>query len=355
MQCTTAQEQMHRLVAGELSGWQAGRLRRHCAVCPACRQRQEQAAQVLTQLQGLASMPTPERVRASVFAQIPADVSRDAAYHISVSMGTDARGQRRQALRRLVGVGGVTLALGVTGILIAPHIFEGFPDVFGTYLDQQRVREAQRRYEQFQNLPPSEEALRAKVKLMREHWKPWAIQQKPLMQQMLKGDAKGFAALMRLYDDVPATLPVGGDGLTMQDLNAGDVRFSWQPGAKLSMTHDYNPSSPQYTGAAQKPIVSGSGFAVVYDWRQNPLVTPGMQPTQSQTTKMVLKKLKEDYARQHDMELSCFLTASTTNCTFWFSGRVTETTQRFYKENRKWKTKPTVTREIFPPYEELTR
>jgi hypothetical protein len=368
MKCSTVQERINSLVGGELPAWEAWRVKRHCALCPACRARREQTEQMLAGLRGMASMPTPERVRAVVFAQIPAiERHQDAAYHMQVSLGLDARTKRQRTLRRLIGVGGVTAVLGTSGLLIAPHVLPGFPDVRDLFdggnraMEQDRLRVAANN--ETLNSPKRAMQFLAKAKRMRELWKPWAVAQKPLMHKMLWGDKQGFAALLRLYQDLPATLPESGDGLTFRELNAGGLSFTWQPAAKLSMSSRYNPLSLRYQGkqSYSSSMVQHSGeaptsVAVAYD---SPPAKPSKTHPLGSRPKFeaqVIKTLKENYDRHHhDIELSRSISTGQTYCSLWVSGRVTETTLKTHYVGGQWELEPPMVREICPPYEEITR
>ena len=355
-------------------------MKRHCALCPACQSRRTQAEQLLIGLHEMASMPTPERVRAAVFAQLPAieahiEMHQDAAYHMQVSLGLDVAAKRRYAFRRLVWIGSITAAIGLSGLLIAPHVIPGFPDVRDLFTgamwdmrdlvgDDRRALEqdAQHVAEVNQSLNSSEREAQflAKAKVMRERWKPWAIAQKPLMRQMLKGDEQGVAALLHLYQDLPTGLPESGTELTYQDLNAGGLSFTWQPAAKLGMTSHYNPTSPRYQGKAlpseeQHSSVASPPVAVAYD--APPQAQPVKSPVsnRSKDEERIIKSLKADYSRCHDIQLSRSIYTGTTYCTLWASGRITETTQKLHRVGGRWESEPSRAREICPPYEELTR
>lgn len=120
------------------------------------------------------------------------------------------------------------------------------------------------------------------LKLLHEKWRPWALQHKKELKRMLNGD---HAAMMAVYDAVPAKPKVEDAGFSSKELNSPvqGMNFTWQPSGKL------------YASAEEKSTV-------------------------------IAKRLQKHFATLHDIELSRSMNTGRSHITFWASGRITSST-----------------------------
>ena len=348
MKCSTARERISSLVGGEGTGWRIRQAARHCAHCPACRTRREQAAQITAGLRDLASLPTPPHIRANVFAQLPPiSAQENAVQNMRVSLGLEPGAKCRRVAGRLVGGCGA-LALGGTALLMAaPRVLPGFPSVFVTARNGIYAWQGQMDIAHDPNSLELQERTLAKCQTLRDLWKPWAIQHTTSLRQMLHGGKQGRAAMMQVFEEMPDALPGDGNGLTFRMLQADEIRYSWQPAMKSSMTFRYNSASPRSSAPDTRSAPYDGGYTIAYGQDfQMPQPRPNGMENLKECEKQILRGLNIQYDRQHDIELSCSPGAGRTEYTLWASGRITETT---------WSGSVAIGREICPPYEELTR
>ena len=350
MKCNMAMERINSPVADRSSAWDTWRVNRHCARCAACRTRREQAGVLAAGLRALASAPTPERVRASLFAQMPVVSASHAHTNMLVSLGMEPGARRRRILQRVIGAGGTAAICGTTALLIAPRVLPGFPTlpnlIYAVRNDLRDLQEQQAAEPSF-NVPQPDASLLAKCRTLRGLWKPWALTHAPLLKQMLRGDKQGGEAMLRVFEEMPAELPGKGNGLTYQTLGANRIRFSWQPAMKLGMTFLYNPQSPRHHASERRFDASGQQVSVAYD-----ADTPAPELTRSgmedwgRNERRILSGLRRKYDNFHDVEVSRSLVTGLTGYSLWASGRITRT---------EWQGRDCTIRDLAPPYEEITR
>lgn len=177
--------------------------------------------------------------------------------------------------------------------------------------------------------PELQDARLAKVKVLRDKWKPWALQHKAGLQQMLHGDR---SARDLVWQAIPvSTIEINpssgrpGD-ITGDDISKGLHTFTWQPVLKTNFT------TPDPT----KPKLSLEG--------QN-------SETRSHTQQM----LNDDFAQFPDIRLSQSRNSGAKTLSLWASGRIVEIETIHNPDKRSGQ--PSFKeeyREIAPPYEFLS-
>ena len=152
---------------------------------------------------------------------------------------------------------------------------------------------------------------------IRELWKPWAINHRYELKQMLCSGPQDQTALVQVYNVLPTT-PPGSDPIHGYKASLF-TQFTWQPGGRTY------------------PIPVGKSFN---DYKQH-----------SSTRRII-----DDFSEWHDIELSRSMMFGSTCFKIWASGRITETWQdTWYSYTQGIFVGPPQTREIRPPYKELTR
>lgn len=162
-----------------------------------------------------------------------------------------------------------------------------------------------------------------RARQLRETWRPWALKHKAVLQSMLKpAQGKEKEALDNAYAGLPGYLTEdGGTGLHFKDLNANGMDFTWQPASKMHGT----PTS----------------------------ISPRVQEAVSKENKFMAERLRSQYDKYHDIEISRSMNAGITHTTLWASGRITTTTAEVIHDPRGTTVREGIPREIVPPYDEV--
>lgn len=190
----------------------------------------------------------------------------------------------------------------ITMFLLAIGVFGGL-----TYLQLRAGAPIDPATAQNEELEQKVEATRparlAKIKELREKWRPWAEKHKELLKRMLNAKLSDRVALMAVYSVIPAT-PDASDktkvaGITRRDLvpddpavlvRTGAPSFTWQPLDKLSQ----------------------------------PKMDPKFKETYRRQKLFIAARLQENFARLRDIELSRSVNVGRSQLSLWASGRITE-------------------------------
>ena len=277
-----------------LSPIQAWKLRQHCRACKECREEQTQMRQIETGLQNLAWEVTPPHVYAALLSQLPELSGAEVPQTIHEDIVLDRNGQvsrRRQRTRWVIAVG-AALIIGTGGVVAVPRLRDATMVVLSNYWYEQNRAKA---IEEFNAEPVLDSPYMKKATELRRLWKPWAMRHKPELRQMLEADTGNQMALRRIASTLPILPRDKQAGITLQNLDVRGGSFTWEP------------SPPRKDGLA-------------LNW-------------------------KEDFARFHDIALARSVNYELTRYTLWASGRITAEKSIYYGP---------LTRELAPPYEELT-
>ena len=138
----------------------------------------------------------------------------------------------------------------------------------------------------------------ARLEMLREKWRPWALKHKKELKRMLNAKASDRTVLMAVYDAIPA-IPKNEDaGFSGKELNSAlqGMSFSWQPGAKI--------------------------YANFASSEENQKV----KSKDGEGRKFIERRLQQHFATLHDIELSGSINTGRTHVNFWASGRITRGT-----------------------------
>ncbi len=219
-----------------LSPIQAWKLRRHCRACPECREEQTQMRQIETGLQNLAREATPPHVYAALMARLPelSGAEMPQTFHEDVVLDRNGDMGRRQRRR----IWAMTVSAALVVAVCGPRLVYNLQHALFVYLTGPQIRTP--------SVVPSGAAtpaafrpedsakFRVKAYQLRLLWKPWAMQHKSELRQMLIVDRFSQSeSLQKVWDALPGVLPKEGAGLTLQFLSADECMFTWEPITKL--------------------------------------------------------------------------------------------------------------------------
>ena len=173
----------------------------------------------------------------------------------------------------------------------------------------------------------------AKAKLLRDHWRVWAIAHQDVLRQLRHAPPGDTAMLMRVYSALPASEHLNqATGVTLKDIgmsvedltNENVVRYTWQP------------------GPLKQPIAA--------EWARR---DPSAQAVSDHNDDTTLEMTKQKFQRYHDIALSQSMSAGRSQITLWADGRITE----MVSQDQHIIGKPTIVdgpeKEIVPPYDFL--
>lgn len=165
------------------------------------------------------------------------------------------------------------------------------------------------------------DAYLANAMVLREQWRPWALQHRGTLDRLVHAKGEDYAALMQAYD----ALPVFPDA---------DMHF-----ANIDMNH------PLSTDFTWNPSLKAHGNKESFD--------PEQQAKLSRVNKSASEHLRQDFAQHHDIELSQSFNDGMSHIVLWASGRVTEeSVVRQYIPGKDSQVKG-APRQIAPPYDFL--
>ena len=132
----------------------------------------------------------------------------------------------------------------------------------------------------------------AQFRVLREKWKPWALQNKVQLQAMLNDKSANPATLEAVWQVTPANPDRTIPNFTLRSLEKPGVKFGWQPGSRrwkpddkdkpsvdaerqriFGEYHDIVLSSSINTGRS-KTVFWASGRITQNDWVENPKQGP---------------------------------------------------------------------------------
>ena len=163
------------------------------------------------------------------------------------------------------------------------------------------------------------------AKILREQWRPWALQHKDLLKAMAKTDASDLSAVRRVFHSLPSLPTDAGMPPIVIEVHNLDrtlpSNYSWQPGMnnlKLALIHD---------PVELKDVIR-------------------MQNT-------VLGHVQEQLAQSHDIQLCDSSSKGVSTVRLWASGRITEDTRVHQTIPGKPSLVEGVVHEIAPHYDFL--
>ena len=302
------------LEGGNLSLMQQWKLRLHCHTCAGCRAEQEGIRQMEAGLQSLASAPTPGSVYASLLTQLPelSTGQLPAAIHEDIVLDRNGSVRKRQQRRRWAIAATALLAIGAGGFAVAPNWRIVAANTLYNYWQGQRNLEA---VQEFMNASVCDTEMLnagylARARELRELWKPWAMRHKQELKLMLDADTQNETVLRWVLCTLPITPSKKDEGISSEDLTAGSRYFWWSPEGRK------NGGTPYH--------------------------------------------LREDFARYHDIVLARTSSLGNIYYNLWASGRTTAEmyiSDSYMIASRTDPPPPATlyTREVLPPYEELTQ
>lgn len=166
------------------------------------------------------------------------------------------------------------------------------------------------------------DAYLANAMVLRERWRPWALQHRRVLNHLVHAKGEDYAALTQAYDALPVFSTDA--GMHLADINLDhplSTDFTWNPAAKARSSR--------------------------------PSPDPEWQAKSLRVDKSVLEHLRQNFAQYHDIEISQSCNNGTSHIVLWASGRVTEESLvRQYIPG-----KPTLAKgapsQIAPPYDFL--
>ncbi len=178
--------------------------------------------------------------------------------------------------------------------------------------------------------PELQAARLTKVKMLRDRWKPWALQHKAELKQMLAGDRSAHNVVWQALPEVagqpnPSFGPSG--DIKDEDISQGLNTFTWQPAAKIVYSEP-NPATPKVN----------------------------LQQENHDNQAKTQDRLNADFARYHDINLSQSSNSGAKTLSLCASGRVVEIETIFNPDKRKGQPAfKEVYHEIAPPYDFLQK
>lgn len=130
------------------------------------------------------------------------------------------------------------------------------------------------------------------LSMMRDKWRPWALQHKTGLKRMLTANANDRVALKVVYDAVPAIATDKDAGFSKRELRSGPVRLTWQPGSKL--------------------------------WAKFKSSDFKLQKRNDEEIRNMETKVQKDFTSMRDIELSTSINTGRSRLSLWASGRITK-------------------------------
>jgi len=167
----------------------------------------------------------------------------------------------------------------------------------------------------------SRDAYLANAMVLRERWRPWALQHSGTLNRLLHAKGEDHAAFMQAYDALP-TFPDASMHFANIDIDHHlSTDFTWNPSLKAHSNRESSDPEQQ----AKKILVN----------------------------KSVSEHLRQDFAQYHDIEISQSFNDGVSHIVLWASGRVTEESLvRQYIPGQSTLVKGTP-HQIVPPYDFL--
>lgn len=138
----------------------------------------------------------------------------------------------------------------------------------------------------------------AQARLLRDKWRPWAMQHQQELKQMLAAQPDTPDAFKGVWGKVPAMSNAKDGGITDADLNSTQAPFSWN--------------------AVEKMVRPG---------REDRAATPGENAEYAAGRQFIQKQLNDDFVALKDVRISESIDSGPSMISLWASGRVTESTE----------------------------